>query len=467
MPKKKRKVLFKPVQSEESGREYPTKTLKIVQHDLYETTTEGQNQLNRVEEQLGNYDRNSEMACNKELVAETSGENINEIGTKEINEDDSEIRTDNNINSSQNVTKKDTNGGICYSISDLPTDIIEQQGINIMVELNERIDHHEEIILSISHTNKGGNIVMKLYMAKAYDRMSWTFVIEVLKKFGFSDLWNDMVFNLISGVWYSVLINGSRAGFFTSSQGLKQGDPLSPSLFIIDAEVLTRSLNSLHANEKFVLFSMPTNAPLINHLAYVDDVIIFSSGNQKSIKLIMKEIRTNSGQQVNSNKSHFLTAPRTTTARINRLRACTGFMEKDLPFIYLGCPIYVRRKKIEHFDIMINKVVKMLNGWQGKMLSYDGRIILIKHVLQALPTYNLSALSPPKGTFKLLEKHFANFFCGSNGDTRKYYWSSWKNLCYPIEEGGISIRRMEDINETLAIKKWWRFRARPSLLLHS
>ncbi|XP_019228615.1 PREDICTED: uncharacterized protein LOC109209747 [Nicotiana attenuata] len=293
-------------------------------------------------------------------------------------------------------------------------------------------------------------------MAKAYDRMSWTFVIEVLKKFGFSDLWNDMVFNLISGVWYSVLINGSRAGFFTSSQGLKQGDPLSPSLFIIDAEVLTRSLNSLHANEKFVLFSMPTNAPLINHLAYVDDVIIFSSGNQKSIKLIMKEIRTNSGQQVNSNKSHFLTAPRTTTARINRLRACTGFMEKDLPFIYLGCPIYVRRKKIEHFDIMINKVVKMLNGWQGKMLSYDGRIILIKHVLQALPTYNLSALSPPKGTFKLLEKHFANFFCGSNGDTRKYYWSSWKNLCYPIEEGGISIRRMEDINETLAIKKWWR-----------
>lgn len=75
--KKKIKVLFKPVQSEESSRKYPTKTLKIVQHDLYETTTEGQNQLNWVEEQLGNHERNSEMACSKEVVAKTGGENMN------------------------------------------------------------------------------------------------------------------------------------------------------------------------------------------------------------------------------------------------------------------------------------------------------------------------------------------------------------------------------------------------------
>lgn len=188
---------------------------------------------------------------------------------------------------------------------------------------------------------------MKLDMEKAYDRMSWTFVTAVLKKIGFSDLRTDMVFRLISRVWYSIIINGSRTGLFTSSHGLKQGDPLSPSLFIIAAEVLPRSLNNLHANRKFIPFSMPTNGPLINHMAYADDILIFSNGNNRSIGLIIKQIRRyeqSSGQQVNNNKSYFLTAPKTAATRINRMMACTEFIEKEFSFIYLGCPAYVGKK---------------------------------------------------------------------------------------------------------------------------
>ncbi|XP_070032897.1 uncharacterized protein [Nicotiana tomentosiformis] len=89
---------------------------------------------------------------------------------------------------------------------------------------------------------------------------------------------------------YSVIVNGTRRGFFSSSQGIKQGDPLSPTLFIIAAEVLSRSLNFLYRNPKFTPFSMPANVTKINRLAYADDIVIFCSGGSTLVKLVMNTI---------------------------------------------------------------------------------------------------------------------------------------------------------------------------------
>ncbi|XP_060216704.1 uncharacterized protein LOC132644143 [Lycium barbarum] len=128
--------------------------------------------------------------------------------------------------------------------------------------------------------------------------------------------------------------------------------------------------------------------------------------------MIMKQIQwygTSSGQKMNKNKCFFLTAPGTGPTRINKIRDATGFLDKQFPFEYLGCPIYLGRKKVEYFEKMLSKVVKRLNVWQSNMLSYGGKIVLIKSVLQSLPIYTLSALSPPKGTITLMEKHFARF----------------------------------------------------------
>ncbi|KAH0696182.1 hypothetical protein KY289_013664 [Solanum tuberosum] len=97
-----------------------------------------------------------------------------------------------------------------------------------------------------------------------------------------------MVWRLISANWYSVLINGQSHGFFHSTRGLKQGDPLSPTLFIIVAEVLSRSLNQLNEQESFKGFGMPKWSPKINHLAYADDTILFGSGDRHSVIQMMK-----------------------------------------------------------------------------------------------------------------------------------------------------------------------------------
>lgn len=94
---------------------------------------------------------------------------------------------------------------------------------------------------------------------------SWIILTKVLRKFGFSEVIIDMVWRLISNNWYSVIINGQSNGFFQSSRGLKQGDPLSPTLFIIAAEVLARGLNRLHMDKDFKGYGMPKWSPDINH----------------------------------------------------------------------------------------------------------------------------------------------------------------------------------------------------------
>nr|XP_009789431.1 PREDICTED: uncharacterized protein LOC104237055 [Nicotiana sylvestris] len=90
---------------------------------------------------------------------------------------------------------------------------------------------------------------------------------------------------------YYVLINGQPNGFFTSSRGVNQGDPLSPTLFILAAEELSRGLNSLHTNLYFCGFGMPKWSPKINHLSYTDDTIIFCSSDETSLRLVMEVLK--------------------------------------------------------------------------------------------------------------------------------------------------------------------------------
>ncbi|XP_075086398.1 putative mitochondrial protein AtMg01250 [Nicotiana tabacum] len=104
----------------------------------------------------------------------------------------------------------------------------------------------------------------------------------------FAERFIGWVFGIISNNWYPVLINGQPFDFFKSTRGVKQGDPLSPTLFILAAEALSRGLNALHLNLYFCGFVLPNSSPNINHLTYADDTIIFSSSDTTSLRLIME-----------------------------------------------------------------------------------------------------------------------------------------------------------------------------------
>ncbi|XP_069152141.1 uncharacterized protein [Solanum lycopersicum] len=324
----------------------------------------------------------------------------------------------------------------------------------------------QEIFHGIKKPKDGSNVVIKLDMVKAYDRVSWNYTCLVLRKMGFSEVFIDRVWRIMSNNWYSIVINGKRHGFFQSKRGLKQGDPLSPALFVLGAEILSRQLNLLYQNHQYKGFHMERKGPKINHLSFADDIIIFTSTDTNSIHIIMKTIELYeavSDQQVNKEKSFFMVTANTGYDIIEEIKTATGFNRKNSPINYLGCPLYSGGQRIIYYSELVEKVIKKISGWHSKLLNFGGKIILVKHVLQSIPIHTLAAISPPKTTLNCIKKLIADFFWGIDKDGKTYHWSSWENMAYPTSEGGIGVRLLEDVCTAFQYKQWWDFRTKNSL----
>ncbi|XP_060170526.1 uncharacterized protein LOC132601464 [Lycium barbarum] len=170
-------------------------------------------------------------------------------------------------------------------ISTTPTGFIKGRSIveNVLLA--------QEIIKDNNKRNKLHNVVVKLDMAKAYDRVSWIYLTKVFSQFCLFEIIIDMVWRLVSNNWYSVLINGKSHGFFKSSRGLRQDGPLSPTLFILVDEVLARNLNELHDDPAFKGYGIPKWSPQINHLSYAAETILFCSAETVYLRKMIKVLR--------------------------------------------------------------------------------------------------------------------------------------------------------------------------------
>ncbi|KAL3537482.1 hypothetical protein ACH5RR_000848 [Cinchona calisaya] len=142
-----------------------------------------------------------------------------------------------------------------------------------------------------------------------------------------------------TGNWFSILYNGVPIRFFNLSRCVRQGDPLSPTLFILATEASSRGLKLLFQNGNIRYYAAARNRIPVSHLAYADDVIIFLNASKNSVGNLMKFISTfesHSRQLVNRAKSSFYMSGKLQTARMRSISRLSGFTPKSLPFSYLG-----------------------------------------------------------------------------------------------------------------------------------
>lgn len=235
--------------------------------------------------------------------------------------------------------------------------------------LSDNVLLAQEIIRDLANSSPSPNVAIKLDMAKAYDRVQWPFFIKILRKMGFEEKWISLIERNVNSCWFSVLVNGAAAGFFKSSRGLRQGDLLSPSLFVIAAEYLSRSLDSLILGRREMRYATTRHGMEVSHLAYADDIIVFTQAKQESIQELIECLNhyaAASGQRINKEKSQFYIDEKHASWASN-IEASGGFRRGSFPFTYLGVPIFKGKKKIS----------SRIHSWSHRYLSFGGRLTLI------------------------------------------------------------------------------------------
>lgn len=124
---------------------------------------------------------------------------------------------------------------------------------------------------------RGHNTIFKLDISKAYDNIDWSFIYKILELFGFNNNFINLIKRSIEDVWFSIIINGKKHGFFQSTHGLRQGDPFSPALFIIAFDILSRGLNLLFSRFPSLQYTH-LGSMQVSHLCFANDIIIFTNG---------------------------------------------------------------------------------------------------------------------------------------------------------------------------------------------
>jgi ribonuclease HI len=345
----------------------------------------------------------------------------------------------------------------------LPTIISpEQSGYVEGRQILDSVILAHEVIHSLQKTRTPG-MLLKLDLSKAFDKISWDYMREMLLAFGFDRLWVNWILNLTSSAFFSILINGVPSRPFSPSRGIRQGDPLSPFLFIIMAEGLSRSIHAAIASNLLTGLPLHGISPPISHSQFVDDTLMMGTPTAREANSLLSILQTfseASGMDCNKDKSQifFFNTPPPIQRHVSDI---LGFNRSSLPSKYLGIPLIDNALRNSSWEQLLSSFTKRLSSWTFRVLNLPSRLILLQAVLQALPIYTFSALAAPKfvlTTIKILQR---NFLWQGLNTGKKIALISWDKLCQPKAQGGLGLRDPSIMNKVLSAKIWWRWLKNP------
>ena len=243
-----------------------------------------------------------------------------------------------------------------------------------------------------------------------------------------------MYLTRVTAVKYTVRCNGKILEPLSPSRGLRQGDPLSPYLFLLCAEGLSSVL--MHEEEVGGIDGVRVcrNAPLVSHLLFADDSLILmkaNSSNATSLQGTLQAYCNNSRQLVSVGKSSIFFSPNTPVETKAEVSNILNINTEAISDTYLGLLALVGADQSDCFMHFVERVCQRLNGWKEKVLSIGGKEVLIKAVAQAIPIYAMPVFKLTKGVCKGISDAIAKFWWGDDNDGRKLHWWAWWKLYFP------------------------------------
>jgi hypothetical protein len=290
------------------------------------------------------------------------------------------------------------------------------------------------------HQQKQPRFLFKLDISKAFNSVFWAFLIEVMRKMGFGHIWWDMISRLLTTSSTQILLNGVPGDFIAHQRGLRQGDPLSPMLFILILDVL--ALLVQRASEEGHL--QPLSVKQLKHRIsmYADHAVIFLRPDPADILLVLDILSLfgkASGLQTNIQKSNVvpIRCDERSLVAAKELLPCEFV---DFPCKYLELPLSIKKLPKSSFQSIVDRMASMLPGWKAELMNHAGCAIHVQFVMTAKIIYTAMAIEFPPWAFKAMTRLQRGFLWKGRKDVKGgHCLLAWPKVTHPKELGGLGI----------------------------
>lgn len=299
-------------------------------------------------------------------------------------------------------------------------------------------------------------ITIKVDIAKAFDTLSWEFLFGCLDGLQLPSVLITWLRACVCTPNFTIGYNGRVHGYFKGKRGLRQGDPLSPYLFVIAMNMLSLMLNKAAADLK-IKYHHKCSRSKLTHLCFADDLLIFMDGSLSSVQnvlQVLKEFELWSGLAVSVQKSSF-NASGLSQQEINVIKVSTGMPNGTLPVRYLGVLFCRKKLTTSNCEVLIQQVKSKFTSWTVKTLSFAGRLLLIKTVIAGITNFWWSTFVLPKAVVKRINSLCGLFLWKGRLDAHHSAKVSWEVVTKEKTCGGLGVKDLLTWNKACCIKLIW------------